>query len=113
MYAWKKRAGTENCISAISVLMADVISEMIEFCEPVHLSLEPERTVLAPIDTPPLTEAESRQLFDEAADSAREHGAVLRQAAGRWYLFPDEPWRGFWKSLHDALHPSGQEVRSR
>jgi hypothetical protein len=62
------------------------------FCEPVHLSLEPERTVLTPIDTPPLSEAEGHELFLEAAEAAREHRAVLKEAAGRWYLFPDEPW---------------------
>ena len=80
------------------------------FCEPVHLSLEPERTVLAPIDTPPLSEAESRALFDETADSARYHGAVLRQAAGRWYLFPAEPWELRTTPLQAAL---GASVEAR
>ena len=62
------------------------------FCDPVHLSLEPERTVLSPIDGPALTDAENGELFNEAADAANEHGAMLRQAAGHWYLFPREPW---------------------
>jgi hypothetical protein len=74
------------------------------------LSLEPERTVLAPIDEPRLTEAENRELFDEATDSAREHGAVLRQAGGRWYLFPGEPWELRTTPLQAAL---GASVEAR
>jgi hypothetical protein len=100
-YAWREAGGPQA---------SDSSGRDIWFCEPVHLSLEPERTVLAPIDTPPLTEAESRQLFDEAADSAREHGAVLRQAAGRWYLFPDEPWDLRTTPLQAAL---GASVEAR
>jgi len=80
------------------------------FCDPVHLSLEPERTVLTPIDAPPLTGADSGELFNEAVDCARNHGAVLRQAAGRWYLFPDEPWSLQTVPLQTAL---GASVETR
>ena len=70
----------------------DAASGDIWFCEPVHLSLQPERTVLGPIDAPPLNAQEANELFEEAADSARNHGSALQQAAGRWYLFPAEAW---------------------
>jgi hypothetical protein len=100
-YAWREAGGPQ----AHDEAPCDVW-----FCEPVHLSLEPERTVLAPIDAPPLTEAESRELFDEASDSARGHGAVLRQAGGRWYLFPLEPWELETTPLQAAL---GASVEAR
>ncbi|HEX4599495.1 MAG TPA: hypothetical protein VH278_17025 [Burkholderiaceae bacterium] len=76
------------------------------FCDPVHLSLEPERTVLSAIDAPALAEAENRELFNEAADAAKEHAAVLREAAGRWYLFPREPWALRTMPLQAALGAS-------
>ena len=76
------------------------------FCEPVHLSLEPDRTVLTAVESPPLTEAESRELFLEAADTASGHGAVLRQRAGRWYLFPNEPWNLWTMPLSSVLGAS-------
>jgi hypothetical protein len=100
-YAWREAGGPQA---------HDEAGCDVWFCEPVHLSLEPERTVLAPIDAPRLTEAESRQLFDEAADSAREHGAALRQAGGRWYLFPGEPWELRTTPLQAAL---GASVEAR
>lgn len=100
-YSWREAGGPPA---------NDSTSRDIWFCDPVHLSLEPERTVLAPIEAPLLTEAESGELFEEAADSAREHGAVLRQAAGRWYLFPDEPWELQTTPLQAAL---GASVEAR
>jgi hypothetical protein len=100
-YSWRQMSGPHDRDSPPSDVW---------FCEPVHFSLAPERTVLAPIDAPLLTEAESRELLDEAADSARNHGAVLRQAAGRWYLFPDEPWDLRTTPLQAAL---GASVEAR
>jgi hypothetical protein len=78
------------------------------FCDPVHLQLQPDRALLSPLDAPPLGEAEARALFDEAADSARGHGAELRQAAGRWYLFPAERWDLQATPLEAALGASVQ-----
>jgi len=100
-YAWRQAASSP---------VNDSSAGDVWFCEPVHLSLEPERTVLAPVDAPRLTDAESRELFDEAADSAREHGADLRQAGGRWYLFPREPWELRTTPLQAAL---GASVETR
>jgi hypothetical protein len=82
-YSWRAAGGQHG---------ANTAGDDIWFCEPVHLSLQPERTVLAPIDTPPLNAQEADELFEEAADSARNQGTTLRQAAGRWYLFPAEAW---------------------
>jgi hypothetical protein len=82
-YSWRAATGDRG---------AEAANGQAWFCEPVHLSLEPERTVLAPIDTPPLTETEHRELFHEAAEAADGHGALLKHAAGRWYLFPRQTW---------------------
>ncbi|MBV8210251.1 MAG: hypothetical protein JO133_09340 [Burkholderiaceae bacterium] len=82
-YAWRASAAPGE---------AGAADAQIWFCEPVHFSLQAERTVLAAIDTPALAAAESAALFEEAADSARAHGATLREVSGRWYLFPAEPW---------------------
>jgi len=79
------------------------------FCDPVHLSLEPERTVLVPID-PPLADPESRALFDEAADGARNHGAELRRAGAHWYLFTQPAWDLRTTALPAAL---GASVEAR
>jgi hypothetical protein len=100
-FAWQATTG-----QAMPLLPA----RSVWFCEPVHLSLEPERTVLAPIDTPPLTEAEAGQLFDEAADSARGHGVELRRAATRWYLFADPGWEVRATALQASL---GASVEAR
>jgi len=100
-YAWRATAGPDEPGASAAQAW---------FCEPVHLSLEPERTVLSAIDAPALTEAESGALFQEAADSARSHGATLRQAAGRWYLFPAEPWNLWCTPLQAAL---GASVETR
>jgi hypothetical protein len=80
------------------------------FCDPVHLSLQPERTVLAPIEGPALTEEESRELFAEAADAAREHDCSLREVAGRWYLWPQERWELRTMPLESVL---GASIESR
>jgi hypothetical protein len=82
-YSWRAVNGQSG---------SETAEQDVWFCDPVHLSLEPERTVLSAIDAPALSEAENRELFNQAADAANEHGAVLRQGAGRWYLFPREPW---------------------
>ncbi len=76
------------------------------FCDPVHLRLEPERSVLSPIEAPPLSEPEAAELFDEAADAARGHGAELRRAGGHWYLLTDPPWRLLTTALQAALGAS-------
>jgi hypothetical protein len=76
------------------------------FCEPVHLRLEPERTVLTPIEAPPLNEEESAELFAEAADSARAYVAELRCAASRWYLLADPMWSLRTSPLQAALGAS-------
>jgi hypothetical protein len=100
-YSWQTATGESRSESR---------SGDVWFCEPVHLSLEPERTVLTPIDAPPLTEAEGSELFLEAADAARGHGAVLRQAAGRWYLLPDESWN-LWTMPLPAVLGASIEAR--
>jgi len=82
-YSWKAAGGPSA---------SDAANRDVWFCDPVHLSLQPERTVLAPIDSPALSEAENRELFLDAADAVREHGGLLQQTAARWYLFPNEPW---------------------
>jgi hypothetical protein len=82
-FAWRE---------AIGQAATDASVAGVWFCEPVHLSLQPERTVLAPIAAPALTEPESRELLGEAADSAQAFGANLRLAAGRWYLLTDQVW---------------------
>jgi hypothetical protein len=76
------------------------------FCEPVHLRLEPERTVLTRIEAPPLNEAESADLFAEAADSARAYVAELRRAASRWYLLAEPTWSLRTTPLEAALGAS-------
>jgi hypothetical protein len=96
-YAWQAASGEPP---------AEVTDREVWFCEPVHLSLEPERTVLAPIDTPALSEQELGELFASAADSAREHDAELRQADGRWYLFPAQAWQLQTTALAAALGAS-------
>jgi hypothetical protein len=76
------------------------------FCDPVHLSLEPERTVLSPIEAPALSEEEAAELFDEAADAARALGAELRRAGAHWYLLTDPPWSLDTTALQAALGAS-------
>jgi hypothetical protein len=76
------------------------------FCEPVHLRLEPERTVLTRIEAPPLNEEESGELFAEAADSARTYVGELRRAASRWYLLADPMWSLRTTPLEAALGAS-------
>jgi len=100
-YSWRAAGGQDG---------SDAPAGDIWFCDPVHLSLEPERTVLAPIDSPPLTDTEARELFDEAADSARSHGAELRRAANGWYLFMDPPWELQTTALQAAV---GASVEAR
>jgi len=82
-YAWNANAG-----------VAEPPAEpgQIWFCEPVHLVLRPERTVLSPIDRPGLDELEVRSLLEDAADSAREAGADLQVRHGRWYLRVPQGW---------------------
>jgi hypothetical protein len=96
-YSWQAAAGGDPAALAPGAVW---------LCEPVHFSLQPERTVLAPIDAPPLTDAESRELFDQAADSARSCGAELRLAAPGWYLFTDPPWDLQTTALQAALGAS-------
>jgi hypothetical protein len=96
--------------AAIEQTGSDAPARSVWFCEPVHLSLQPERTVLGPIAAPPLTESESRELLQEAADSARYFGFDLRPAAGRWYLFADPAWDLSTTPLEAAL---GASVETR
>ena len=96
-FAWQAAQGTD---------LSGAQAGDVWFCEPVHLSLEPERTVLVPIDAPPLTEQETHELFDAAAASARDLGAQLRRAGGRWYLFPQAAWELRTTALQAALGAS-------
>jgi hypothetical protein len=81
-------------------------SAAVWFCEPVHLSLEPERTVLTAVDSPPLTDEEACELFAEAADSALSHGVELRRGASHWYLLTDPAWLLWTTALQATLGAS-------
>jgi hypothetical protein len=93
-FAWRAQSGHQGVGSPAAAVW---------FCEPVHLSLQPERTVLAPIESPPLSEEEAAELFAEAADSAQAHGVELRREASRWYLLTDPPWNLQTVALQAAL----------
>jgi len=100
-FAWQAAIGTTG---------SNAPAASVWFCEPVHLSLQPERTVLSPIAAPALTDSESHELLQEAADSARHAGLDLRLGAGRWYLFADPAWNLRTTPLEAAL---GASVETR
>ena len=99
-FAWRAESGLER---------ADSTSAGVWFCEPVHLSLEPERTVLTPIESPPLSGPEASELFAEAADSAQGHGAELRRGASHWYLLTDPAWSLWTAALPATLGASVEQ----
>ena len=74
-YAWQADAGQDG---------AD--ADQVWFCDPVHLILKPDRTVLSPIERPALDENELASLLADAANSAHDAGARLQVQSGRWYL---------------------------
>lgn len=88
----------------------ELAARTVWLCEPVHLSLQPERSVLTLIDAPPLGAAEVDQLFEEAVEGARGHGAELRRAGAHWYLFPEHSWNIRTTALQAAI---GASVEAR
>jgi hypothetical protein len=81
-YAWRALGGDAAAAQA----------GLVWFCEPVHLLMGRERTVLTPLERPALTAAESEALRQDAADAAGQAGARIEILSGRWFLLTREAW---------------------
>jgi hypothetical protein len=89
------------------------------FCDPVHLSLQPQRTTLSPIDRPRLRASEIEELRTLACDSVRPIGGELHIHDDRWFLWIPTRWELSAVPLQAVLGasvqtrlPSGADARA-